>query len=83
MSKIGWYFHLRKMTQNNYSIIDIVKDISSNNLELAPDNVVSERNAVCDSCDIQHRPTHMCTACGCFLPFKTRLLKTSCPLELW
>ena len=69
--------------KSDYNIFDIVKDIVQNKLELASPELVKARNDVCNSCEAQHKPTHICSACGCFLPTKTRILKTDCPMELW
>lgn len=71
------------MTKPTYNIKDVLRDAVANNLELASEELVASRNQICDSCDVQHKLTHVCTACGCFLPLKTRLLKSNCPMELW
>lgn len=45
--------------------------------------LVEERLAICNGCEVQNKPLKICTACGCFLPAKTKLLNSACPMELW
>lgn len=66
-----------------YNVVDVVRELVDGGIELAPPSVVKARNDVCDNCEVQNKLLHLCTACGCFLPAKTRIMKTDCPLELW
>lgn len=71
------------MSEHKYNIFDAVKDLASGDLEFATDEVAEQRMVVCRGCEIRHELTNVCTACGCFLPLKIRLLKSECPLEKW
>jgi hypothetical protein len=68
---------------SDYNIIHVIKDLVSNNLDVSPDSVVEARNKICEQCEAREPITHICTACGCFLPAKVRILKSDCPMELW
>lgn len=69
------------MSKDTYKVSDVLKDIASNNLEVAPAALVAARNAVCDTCPAN--TIGICGECGCVLALKTRLLKSSCPIDLW
>lgn len=71
------------MSDHKYNIFDAVKDLVKGDLEFATDEVATERINICYDCEIRHEPTNVCTACGCFLPAKVKLLKSVCPLEKW
>ncbi len=42
-----------------------------------------ERLKVCEGCDKYLKMAKICSACKCFMPLKTRLRQTKCPLEKW
>ncbi len=42
-----------------------------------------ERLKVCEDCDKYLKMAKICSACKCFMPLKTRLRQTKCPLEKW
>jgi len=42
----------------------------------------TERMKICDSCPFKGDDKR-CGLCGCFLPAKTRVAKSSCPIGLW
>ena len=42
-----------------------------------------ERMIICKECDSYTKSVHMCKECGCFMPVKTLLENTTCPLEKW
>lgn len=67
----------------SYGIINVVKDLVTGKLRFAKPVVVHNRNVICDRCEVQNKETRVCTACGCYLPWKTRLSKSQCPMELW
>jgi hypothetical protein len=67
----------------SYNIFDVAKDLITGNLEYADPEVVAQRLAICDGCEVQNKTLHMCTACGCYLPLKTKLKESTCPMELW
>lgn len=66
-----------------YGVIDVVKDLVTGKIKFAPRNVVRFRRNVCSVCVVRDTRINKCTACGCWLPAKIRLQKSSCPLELW
>lgn len=68
---------------SNYNLIDAAKNLVTGNLEIATDEVIIKRNAICDACEAKNHLANVCTACGCFLPAKVRLAKSSCPMEKW
>lgn len=55
-------------------IIDIVK---------APDEVRESRLSICRSCDNLHAKSELCKLCGCYVPAKTWLPSSSCPINKW
>jgi len=69
--------------KKNYGVIQAAKDLISGKLELAEPEVQQKRIDICNSCEVQNKATKVCTACGCFLPAKTRLLQSTCPMDLW
>jgi hypothetical protein len=42
-----------------------------------------ERYNICKSCECFFHPTKICLECNCFMPFKVKLDKISCPKEKW
>lgn len=42
-----------------------------------------ERYEICKNCDKFINLTKQCKECGCFMPLKTKLKFTSCPLQKW
>lgn len=50
---------------------------------LAPTEVATQRQATCNECPAKSDKWNQCTACGCFLVFKTKLATAECPLEAW
>lgn len=65
----------------SYTIVDVLKDAVSGNLEFVDDTIAKQRAAICDGCDI--RLSRICTACGCFIDAKVKLTKSECPLDKW
>jgi len=41
------------------------------------------RMEICKACPHYVPVVSVCSECGCFLPAKTMMKKTSCPLEKW
>lgn len=66
-----------------YGIIQIVLDVVRNELDLADDSVAQQRRQFCISCDARSLPLNLCTACGCHIPTKTKLVKAACPRAHW
>lgn len=71
------------MTNDQYNIFDVVKDVIAGDVELADDNTKNARRSVCDSCEARNSIIDVCTACGCFIPLKIKLIKSTCPMEKW
>jgi len=40
-----------------------------------------QRIAICRQCE--HYRMYICGQCGCFMPMKTRLKSSRCPINLW
>lgn len=66
-----------------YNVFDAIKDAVTGNLELADDDTVHKRRALCDACEVRNAAVDMCTVCGCFLKLKIKLRESTCPMELW
>jgi hypothetical protein len=67
----------------SYSIINVVKDLVTGRLKFATRELATNRRTTCDQCEVQNKATKVCTACGCYIPWKTKLQQSSCPMELW
>lgn len=52
-------------------------------LHFASKDVTSARRSICNGCEIRDQKLNICTACGCFIPAKTKLRDEVCPLEKW
>lgn len=66
-----------------YTIINVIWDFVRGRLTLADKSTVINRNTLCKKCEVRDPKLNICTACGCYIPFKTRVEKSSCPLEFW
>jgi hypothetical protein len=42
-----------------------------------------QRMAICRSCDSFRKDVPLCKECGCFMPIKTSLKNSFCPLGKW
>ena len=66
--------------------LDAMKESSLNFIEnpqiLAPEDAVQERLGICKQCP-EFNKAEICRACGCYIPWKTKLSLTSCPLKKW
>jgi hypothetical protein len=67
----------------SFTIVDVVKDLVTGRLKFATRDEAIKRRALCDQCEVQNKATKVCTACGCYLPWKTRLKSSQCPMEIW
>lgn len=65
----------------SYNILDAAKDLVTGNLEFVDETVEKERLAICEPCEVG--VMGICTACGCVIRAKAKLVKGECPLELW
>lgn len=68
---------------DNYNILDAAKDLITGNLDIADDETIIARTSICCECEVRAELTNICTACGCFIPAKVRLTKSTCPMEKW
>jgi len=50
-------------------------------MQLASKEKSTERLAICKKCPFYKLRT--CTKCGCFMPFKTKILGVNCPENKW
>jgi len=41
------------------------------------------RLSICQNCSLFNESTHVCSECHCFMPVKTRLKGSSCPIGKW
>ena len=67
----------------NYYITDIIKQFLAGTLKFADEDVVDERRAICEQCEIRNATLNICTICQCYIPAKTKLLESTCPMEKW
>ena len=66
-----------------YTIIDAIKDFFKGQLRFASKKVIEIRKAECYSCEVRDPKKNVCTACGCYIPWKVKLEKSECPMEKW
>lgn len=65
---------------------EAAKDSDGHNLAvLAPRHVVQMRKDTCQNCDKLTRVAGAltCSACNCFVAWKTKLMGARCPAGLW
>lgn len=66
-----------------YNIWDAIKDLFTGKLRFANPPIVKARRAECYSCEVRDEKRNVCTACGCYIPLKIKLEKSTCPMEKW
>lgn len=64
-----------------YNVFDAAKDLIQGELEYAEESVQSQRLDTCNQCEV--KSAGICTACGCVVQLKVKLLKSECPLGMW
>jgi len=62
---------------------EIAKDLIAGKVVLSEAELAEERIKVCNECDAFRRMSRTCSVCNCFMDLKTKILRASCPLELW
>lgn len=67
----------------SYNIFHVIRDFFTGNLKKADQQTITERLNICNPCEVRSEALNVCTACGCYIPAKTSLAKSSCPLEKW
>lgn len=78
-----WNTFKRILHPVGYSIWDAMKDLASGKLRLASRATRTNRRNICNTCEVRNVKLNTCTACGCYIPAKTALSKSTCPMELW
>ncbi len=48
-----------------------------------PEDIRNVRFDMCKNCDHFFAPTSLCNKCGCYMPVKTYLPFSSCPIGKW
>lgn len=49
----------------------------------APESIITQRRSICEICDKYNKMIKICTECKCFVPFKTSVSVSNCPLNKW
>jgi hypothetical protein len=63
----------KKLAQTSQNVVDVIK---------LPEEQRNQRLEICKTCD-QFHSTDFCKVCGCYMPVKTYLPGSSCPLKKW
>lgn len=50
---------------------------------MAPEYIKEQRINICKECDQFIKITSQCKMCGCYMPAKTALSGSTCPLRKW
>ncbi len=58
-------------------------DLFNKNIGRVQEDIKEKRMAVCQDCEFFISLTQMCKKCGCFMPAKTTLPNSSCPVHKW
>ncbi len=78
-SDINWFdsFEPRELVAESQKGIDLP-------LEPGADlKIVDERMSICNDCPFFELESGTCMQCGCFMPIKTTLLHSQCPVGKW
>lgn len=62
-------------------ILLFIRDLITGKYTLANKQTANDRMNICNDCLAKNDNT--CTACGCYLPLKTRLRESECPMDEW
>jgi len=46
-------------------------------------NLAKNRQSICDNCPFYDNASKTCAECGCYMPKKTLLVNSECPLGKW
>lgn len=68
---------------DDYNILKVIKGFLLGTLKFASDEVVTHRTSICEPCEARNSTLNTCTICSCYIPTKTRLLESTCPMEKW
>lgn len=66
-----------------YNIVNVIWDLVRGKIEFVSSVEATDRMDICKGCEVRNKRLNICTACGCYLPFKTKLTKAECPMQLW
>lgn len=80
MTSSLWQQYKEKI-KNNYSTTPL--DFLKPSTEYVETELSKNRMSICNSCEYFFKPTKQCKKCGCFMPAKTMLEKSKCPIEKW
>lgn len=50
---------------------------------LVDDSIFEKRLKICDDCEEYIKDRKRCNKCGCFMTYKAKLKRVSCPLNKW
>jgi len=50
---------------------------------MVSENIRDDRLNICNSCEHSMKSINVCSKCGCFLPAKTKLARSGCPIGKW
>lgn len=59
------------------------KAIEASGNEVASDEVIAVRIALCNNCEHLFKLTKNCKKCGCFVDLKTKMAQQKCPIDKW
>lgn len=68
---------------DGYNIFHAIWDALTFRLKFVPKAKAKERRDICQKCELRNETLNVCTICGCFIKAKTKLKKSSCPMEKW
>ena len=64
-------------------ILAFIRDLLTGKYSIADNIIATSRQEKCNTCPAKSDTSNSCTACGCWLPLKTRLQESECPLDEW
>lgn len=66
-----------------YGVFDIVKDVVSGGVDMAPPELREKRIAFCNGCEHLGSVLRDCKICHCFVDAKVTFMKAQCPIQKW
>ena len=57
--------------------------VKKSNRILVSENIRNDRLITCSSCVYRIESVNLCSKCGCYLPAKTKLAGSACPIGKW
>lgn len=67
----------------SYGLKELTLDALKLNVKVAPQELAKARLETCELCPKYVHTRGTCSACGCYMPAKTKLTKATCPLKKW